>query len=129
MMYDQAVRLLKNNKILAEDRSIKYGLNRIRWHNRNETIEHFISKAMLGFLILKNDKCIITEAECRNARQIDILQINKQGELVGYEIENNKNMKSDVESVDMFEIKLKDMPVKAREGMKELEKWLKGYLV
>ncbi len=121
--------LLNRKNILAEDRKLEYGYNRIRAHNRWESEEHFITKALLSFKIMKHkDKAILSEAEMRNGRSIDVLQVSRKS-LVGYEIESSHNTKDDVEGVDFIEISLTKMPKKAKEGIKELSKWLNEFIV
>lgn len=129
MDYRIAIRFLKKARILNSRKDYLYGYNKIRIHNRFETTEHFMAKAMMSFLIFKKGKVFITEADCRNGRVLDILQINKNGEFVSYEIESNKLDKSDVDGVDTFEIKLSKMPPEARKGLKSMEKWLNKYVV
>lgn len=130
MNYRVVSHILNEKDCIAQKRKLLYGYNRVRIHNRFETFEHFITKAMLTFLIFKKGKKgVITEAEMRNGRQIDVLQVARNGNLVGYEIENNKFDKIDVDGVDIIEINLKKMPQKAREGIKELEKFVKEYLI
>jgi hypothetical protein len=119
----------KNKEILNTGRNIEYGLNKIRRHNKNETTEHFMSKAMLSFLLMNKGSGIITEAETNNGRCIDILQFTENMNFVGYEIESAGNEKKDVEGVDIVEIKLENMPEAAKKGLEELEKWLTQYMV
>ena len=129
MDFEKARSILREADILAEGRKLEYGLGKIRPHSRFETNEHLLVKALVSFMALKKDNQFITEAECRNGKIIDIIQIKKNGNLIAYEIESVKNNKPDVENVDTVEIPLKEMPEKAKEGLKELEKWLKAYII
>jgi hypothetical protein len=130
MNFREVKYILGRKGILAKDRNIAYSYNRIKFHNQYETTEHFISKAMLTFLIFcNNEKGILTEVDFKNGRTADALQVSRDGQLVAYEIESEKNTKKEIEGVDTVEIPLRKMPMKAREGIKELEKWLSQYLI
>jgi len=130
MEYKKAMILLKNNTFLNEGRNLQYSYNKIRLHNRFETENHFIAKAMLAFLLItKKHDAVLTEAEMRNGRCMDALSIKDSGGVVGYEVESDENDKCNVDGVDTIVIKLKDMPPKAREGIEELAKWLTEFMV
>jgi len=124
--------LRRKNKIgvLAERRSILYGLNKVRYHNRKESLEHFIAKALLTHIIFSKGDGVISEIYMANGRCIDVLKINHQGELIGYEIETDGNFnKEDVEGVDLFEIDLRKMPHKAKEGLEIFKKWMQKQIL
>lgn len=122
--------ILNKKECMNKERKIIYGYNRVRIHNKYETKEHFMTKALLTHMIFSRTRNgVMTEADMRDGRSIDVLQVAKNGDLVGYEIENGKNTKNDVDGVDFVEINLKKMPKKAKEGIKELENWLKVYLI
>jgi len=123
--------LRKNNKekIFAERRNIRYGLNKVRYHNRQESLEHFIAKAVATHIIFGKGNGVISEVYMIDGRCIDVLEINQKRELIGYEFENEKFDKSAVEGVDIFEVKLKNMPQLAKNGLKCLENWLKKQMM
>jgi hypothetical protein len=129
MDYDRAISILRGSNILAQDRKLEYGMGKVRIHSRFETMEHFITKALVSFIIYQKGGAFMSEAECHNGRVLDILQVTKNKNLVAYEIETVHNGKVSVEGVDIVEVPLKDMPEKAKDGLKELEKWLKQYIV
>jgi hypothetical protein len=114
---------------LNTGRNPVYGINKVRFHNKYETLEHFMAKALISMLIIRKEKGIITEAELRNGRVIDILQFNRKGEMVGYEINSGKPEKIEADGIDIVDIPLERMPEKSREGLKELEKWLVNYII
>lgn len=121
--------ILSRKGILAEDRKLEYGYNRVRLHSRFETTEHFIAKALLSFKIMNRDgNAILSEAETKNGRILDILQATKNS-LVGYEIESTKNRKIDVEGVDIVEIPLSKAPASFKKGIKDMSKFLDSYMV
>lgn len=123
--------LKKRNKekLFAEGRSIRYGLNKVRYHNRQESLEHFIAKAVATHIIFGKGNGVISEVYMIDGRCIDVLEINREGELIGYEFENEKFDKSAVDGVDIFEVKLKNMPQLAKDGLKCLENWLKKQMM
>jgi hypothetical protein len=121
--------ILKRKDCLNDQRNFMFAYNRVRFHNIYETKEHFTAKALLTFMLFKSGKASISEAEMRNGRVIDTLQVCKNGDLVGYEIESVHNTKQDVENVDMIEIQLKEMPESARQGILDLSKWLEQFIV
>jgi hypothetical protein len=130
MGFKEVYFIVKNSGIFNDERDLRYSFNKIRIHNKNETIEHFMSKAMLTFLIFsKLGKGVITEADMRCGRQVDVVQFSNAGEITGYEIESNAFDKTEIKGMDIVEIKLANMPAKAKEGLEELEKWLKEYLI
>jgi hypothetical protein len=126
--YLRVKRILNDSGVLASDRDFLHGYNKIRRHSQFESLEHFISKAMLAFLVMKKGKVVITEADMRNGRCIDILQVVKDN-LVGYEIESDKNWKDGVDGIDIVEVKISEMPIGAREGIKALSRWLQEFII
>jgi hypothetical protein len=128
MNYTLAKRILDIKGILTHDRDILYGWNRVRIHGPKETNIHFLTKSLLALLLMKKGKGVITEAETRNARCVDVLQVTKNG-LVAYEIENEHNTKNDVPGVDIVEIPLSKAPASFKKGIKDMERWLKQYMV
>lgn len=111
------------------ERNILYSLNRVKLHNRYESLEHFMTKAMLTHLLFKKGKNTISEAEMRDGRTVDTLLICKDGDLVAYEIESIKDTKPAVKGVDIVDIYLKAMPEEAKTGLLALEKWLEEFIV
>jgi hypothetical protein len=116
--------------VLNNERNPLYGINKVKIHSHFETLEHFVSKAILTYLLFKNNNGTITEAEMRNGRSIDVLSVNDNENYVGYELESNgHNSKPDVEGVDIIEIDLRKMPDTAKKGMNDLMKWLEEFIV
>jgi hypothetical protein len=131
MDYRKVELAIRNNGNFNNGRNFRMGLNKIRYHSKNETIEHFMTKAMLGFLILSKDRGgFVSEAEMVSSRTIDLVQITKEhGNLVGYEIETLKNEKHFIRGVDIIEIPLTQMPPEAKIGLESLKKWLEIFIV
>jgi hypothetical protein len=131
MGFREDAKIIMENGNFNNKRNFIYGYNRIKIHNRYETIEHFITKAMLGFLIFSKGKgSFISEAETISGRVVDLIQItNEHKNLVAYEIESDKNTKSYIKGVDEVEIRLADMPETSRQGLKDLAKWIEGYVI
>jgi hypothetical protein len=131
MDYRQAELVIRNNGNFNKGRDFRMGLNKIRYHSKNESIEHFMTKAVLGFLILsKNKGGFVSEAEMVSSRVVDLVQITEKSKnLVAYEIETEKNTKHYVNGVDEVEIRLADMPETSRQGLKDLAKWIEGYVI
>jgi len=129
MDYDRAIVALREGNILAQDRKLEYGMCKVRIHSRFESMEHFITKALVSYIIHQKSGAFMSEAECRNGRVLDILQVTNNKNLVAYEIESVHNTKQDVENVDMIEIQLKEMPESARQGILDLSKWLEQFIV
>ena len=130
MEFRETSRLLHQKECLRHMKYLGHYYNKVRIHNRHETSEHFMAKAMLMFMIFsKGDKAVLTEVETKTGRTVDVVSVNKKGELVGYEIENVKNMKTGIDGVDIVEIPLRKMPISARQGFKALENWLKEFTI
>lgn len=130
MNYFRIKEILKEKDILNNGRDFKYGYNRTKFHSKYEGIGHFISKAMLSFLIFsKKGDGVVTECEMSNGRVIDILAITKSGNLIGYELNNTKPDKLEVKGVDTVDIPLEEMPSEAKIGLLALKKWLEEYMV
>jgi len=127
----QVAYIMKNNESLNTRRNVYYGLNRARMHSHGETVEHFMVKAMLTYLIVTKKRCnVITEAEMASGRCVDALQITKNKELVAYEIETNgTNDKEDVKGIDFVEIDLREMPETTKAGLMQMKMWLNKFLV
>lgn len=130
MEFRETCYLIREKECLRHMKYLGHYYNKCRIHSRFETTEHFMAKAMLMFMIFsKGEKAVLTEVEMRNGRTVDVLQINKKGELVGYEIENVKNTKTGIDGIDIVEIPLRKMPREAKAGLKALENWLKEYVI
>jgi hypothetical protein len=130
MNYFRIKEILKEKGILNNGRDFKYGYNRTKFHSKYEGIGHFISKAMLSFLIFsKKGDGVVTECEMSNGRVIDILAITKSGNLIGYEINSTKPDKLEVKGVDVVDIPLGQMPETAKKGIEDLKKWLEEFIV
>jgi len=131
MGFREDAKIIRINGSFNNNRNFIYGYNRIKIHNQYETAEHFMAKAMLGFLIFSGKGgTFVSEAEMSSGRCVDIVQITKKNRnLVGYEIENTKNKKTGIAGIDIVEIPLKKMPREAKDGLKALENWLNEYVI
>lgn len=126
MDYYKLKHTLLKKGISGEKRDILYGYNRIRFHNRYETLPHFLTKALLGFLIFKKSDGMISEFELKTGEIADIFQTKKNGELIFYEIES---LKEKPKTYAQVTIKLKDMPKEVKDGLIAFKKWIEKYIV
>lgn len=129
MDFKKTAFLLREKNCMNEQRKFIYGYNRTKIHNQYETFEHYMAKAALVYLIFKKKMNVISEAEMNTGRVVDVLQICKNGDLVGYECESGKNNKLDIKGVDIVDVPLNKMPEFAKDGIFELKKWLEQYLI
>lgn len=123
---DKILYELRQSGILAEDRDIKYGVNRIRFHNIHESEEHLLTKALLGFEIFKKGDGMISEADLRTGECPDVMQLKPSGETIYYEI-----MKDRIEpqkSYPCFVIYLTDMPKEVKDSIQVFTKWVKDFI-
>jgi hypothetical protein len=126
----QIVTIWKSNDNFNKERNPYYGLNRVRIHSSNETIEHFLIKSALTFILVnKKHHGVITEAEMRNGRCIDVCCIKNEKNIQGYEINNGKPDKIDVNGIDIVDIPLATLPKEVKKGFAIIEKWLEKYIV
>jgi len=127
MKYEKILFLTRNRGIKRTN-----NINKVLFHSRtNESLEHFIIKAIISFLIFsKRNDGVLTEAEFENGRTIDVLQVKPSGNLIGYEIEGNRhNKKRDVDNVDIFEINIKDIPKEFIISLRRLYNWFDSNIV
>jgi hypothetical protein len=130
MDFRKTAQILREKNCLNNGRNFIYGYNRAKIHSPSETPAHFISKSALIYMIFKKGINTVSEAEMSNGRAIDVLQVCKNGDLVGYELESNgHDTKIGVNGVDIVDIDLRKMPQKAQEGIKELLKWLDQFII
>jgi hypothetical protein len=104
-------------------------MGKVRIHSRFETKEHFITKALVSYIIYQKGGAFMSEAECHNGRVLDILQVTKNKNLVAYEVESVHNGKVSVDGVDIVEIPLSKAPASFKKGIKDMEKWLQSYMI
>jgi len=97
-------------------------------HNRNESMKHFIVKAMLFKILREKGRNIGTEIEIRNG-VVDLIDFNN---LIAYEIENGMGKKQIKEKIDNYKA-VKDVFFinynKTPENLKDAEKYLRGIAV
>lgn len=121
----------KLRKLVSSRTRLKYVYNKVRWHNQYETREHFMTKAMLQFILMKKGDGTFSEFQAKNNRVVDVLQITKK-DIVGYEIETNMNNikgKKEINGVDIVPIDLNKMPKSVSNALKTFEKWAEKYVV
>jgi len=122
--------LLKNKNCLVERRDIYYGWNRIRSHsNKFESMEHFISKAVIGKLIIKKEDGMISEHEYPDGKVADILQVKKNGDLIAYQVETGNHEELEFQDTDTVYIDLRKMPEDVKESFKKLKNYFKRFIV
>jgi hypothetical protein len=130
MDFRKTAQILREKKCLNNQRNFIYGYNRAKIHSPNETPAHFIAKSALIYMIFKKGINTVSEAEMSCGRAIDVLQVCKNGDLVGYELESNgKNDKIGVDGVDIVDIDLMKMPDSAKNGIKDLINWLNQFII
>jgi len=124
MRYDKLrFELIKKGVVLRNN------VNKMCFHSRNESQIHFLIKSMISHIIFTKGDGLVTEAEFENGRVVDVLQMKDSGNLIGYEIESEKNNKQDVDKVDIIEINVKDIPVEIKNNCTKLYTWLKNLVV
>jgi len=130
MNYLELQRRLNDANLLIANRDFKYGLDRLRPHSRgaHETMSHFMAKAMLFKMIYDKKDGVLTEHECPNGRVIDILQIKNQS-IIGYEIENSKFDKSDVDNVDLIVVDLRKFPTEFFAAIEVIKNNLEAWVI
>jgi len=119
-----ARRILRENGIVINESN----KNCLFIHNRNESMKHFIVKAMLFKILREKGRNIGTEIEIRNGI-VDLIDFNN---LIAYEIENGMSKKQIKEKIDNYKA-VKDVFFinynKAPENLKDAEKYLRGIAV
>lgn len=130
MDFRKTAQILREKKCLNNGRNFIYGYNRAKIHSPSETPAHFIAKSALIYMIFKKGINTVSEAEMSCGRAIDVLQVCKNGDLVGYELESNgNNDKMGINNVDIVDIDLRKMPTEAQHGIQELIKWLNQFII
>jgi len=125
MNYDKLKSILHEKGVVSHN-----NLNKVCFHSQQESMEHFLAKAIISHIIFSKGNCgVVTEAEFENGRVIDILQVFPSGNCVGYEIEGTNNYKPNIEEIDIMEIKLNDIPYELKGNLKKLYDWLEVMIV
>jgi len=83
---------------------------------------------MVGKLILKKGDAVITEHEYPDGKQIDVLQIKPNGELIGYQIETGNYEEKDFLNTDIITIDLRKAPKEVHDAFKVLEEFFKKFV-
>ena len=123
MDFRTAWNILRNKNFIAKDRNLAYGYGKVKFHNRFESPEHFLMKSALAYAIFaKSGDGVVTELDLSDSRTVDVVQIKDANNIIGYEVESEKNEKMEVNGMDIIEVKLSRLSLKAKEGMKELMK-------
>lgn len=92
----------------------KRKLNSVVFHNTNESIEHFIAKCLLSFLLRSKGHDIYSEGKY-GVKKLDVIDLTDK---VVYEIESNKTNKKTQQKetniadsyFELMVVDLKDMP-------------------
>lgn len=91
MNYPKGKFILESNNLLINNRDMMYGWMKIRAHQfLNESFLHFMVKATIGNVIGRGLEGFITEHDFPEGGTIDVLQIKKSGEIIGYQIETDR---------------------------------------
>lgn len=131
MRYEEVAWRLRTNKHINRGiySNLRFCINKVRFHNRYETLEHFITKALLSYILIsKRNQGVVTELEFNNGRKVDVVQVMNSGNLAGYEIESEKNVKLNA-PIDIIEIKLKNIPSSYLSAIQKLAKHIENYVV
>lgn len=131
MRFDEVAWLLRNNKHINRGiySNLRFSINKVRFHNKYETLEHFITKAILSYILFsKRNQGVVTELEFNNGRVVDVVGIMKSGNLVGYEVENDYSKKLNA-PIDILEINLKNIPSSYLSVIQKLAKHIERYVV
>lgn len=130
MDYLKARHILLNKKLYAENRNLRYGYGKVRFHQYiHETMEHFLAKAIITKLILKKKHGCLTEHELSDGRTIDVLQVINKNNIIGYEVENSDYKKPDVKGIDIQVIDLRKLPDNVKKAFKTLENYFKDQII
>ncbi len=125
MNYEKLKMILKGKGVVKAQ-----NVNRVCFHSQQENIEHFIAKAIISYIIFSKGNCgVVTEAEFKNGRVVDVLQVFPSGNCVGYEIEGTENRKPEIEGIDIIEVNLKDIPYELKGNLKMLYDWFNVMIV
>ena len=123
MNYYEVCHRLSTKGLLCEGRDLKYGLNKVRSHqHRQETMAHFIIKAVVAKLAMAKGDNIVTEHELSQGGSIDVLQLKRRSE-VAYEVESgsSKHSRNFPPGVDQIDIKISELPKEVLDAIKVLE--------
>lgn len=130
MDFYRAKQILTKKGVLISNRDLGYGFNKIRSHQHKfESIPHFLSKCIIGKLILKQGDAVITEHEYPDGKQIDVLQIKRNGDLIGYQIETGNYEEKEFSNTDVITIDLRKAPKEVHQAFKILEKYFRRFIV
>lgn len=119
-----ARKILKENGIIVTETN----KNCLFLHNRNESMTHFVVKAILFKILRERCRTVGTEIEIKNGI-VDLIDLDN---LIAYEIENGmckKRVKDKMENYkavkDIFFIDCRKVP----ENLKDAERYLRGIAV
>jgi len=126
MDYVRAQKILEEADLIIARRDLRYGFNKVRFHSKQETLEHMLTKTVLAFSIFKKGDASITELEIPSGETIDNVQIkNIGGEIIPYEIQSEEEKDKSYKHIT---INLKDMPKEVKEAIKIFRKWVESYM-
>jgi hypothetical protein len=132
MNFEKTLLILTEKNILPERRKIGYSFRKVRTHSKNETVEHFLTKSLISFLISKTKDSFLTEYEYPNSNRVDVLQVKTDKTLVGYQIESNSYPDYDEKyfpNTLISVIELKKLPENVKNSFKILEDYFKKVIL
>lgn len=134
MDYNKGMMVLKQKNVFPivrfpDSTWLKYGWKKVRAHqNKQESFQHFISKACLAKLIIQNGDGMFTEYEYPDCQVVDVLQI-KGKELIGYQVETNDFEEKKFHCTDTIVIDLRKAPKSVMEAFIVLKEYFTRYVV
>jgi len=137
MNYAFARKMLDEKNFLISSNSLNLSWKKTRSHSFEfESLEHYLSKATLVYLINKksekgNQHGACSEFSFPSGKTADVLQLIMKGkEMVGYEIQTSTDKKKRYpDEVPMLVINLKKAPEEVHEAFKTLENYFKEFIV
>lgn len=109
-------------------KSLMYGLNKVRFHNRMESFSHFLTKCVLAKLIFNQKDGIITEYEYPDCKVMDVLQVKKD-EIIGYQVETNSFEEKKFYNTSVLIVDLRKCPKEVEDAFKTLKNYFKEFIV
>lgn len=124
--------IMEEMNLIPNNRELKYGWNKIRAHaRRNETMEHFLGKSIVGKLILQKNDGMLTEHEFPNCQKADVLQLKmKDKSVTAYQIHHtHEDPEIDVKGVGTIWININKAPQEVKTAFKTMENFFKDFIV
>jgi len=137
MKYEFGKNMLSEKHFLISNSTLQSCWKKVRSHNfKYETLSHFLSKAVLVYLINKKTKKGNQHGACSeftfpSGRTADVLHLMmKDREMVGYEIQTSNDKKKPYpDEVPIIEIDLSKAPENVHNAFKILEEYFKKYII